>query len=154
VRRVWPRKLELVLEPGNNLDAYIHEELFGACAHHLTTYEEDEDPWDDYIPWRCSKCAKTFRGLSYGRYGHTQRLLCPEYSTSDEAALTFMYRLRDANRIVSVDFEPKGTFSASILTKDPDNTWTLKGMVGHQKTFPMAICVAAIRSMKDVASED
>jgi hypothetical protein len=68
-----------------------------------------------------------------------------------------MYKLQMMDKIISVDFEPKGTFSASLLAKDDDDDcWSSKGMAWEQPTFPMAICTALIKSMEqeDVASKN
>jgi hypothetical protein len=121
------------MKAGRELDALIHEKIFGKCGHVLAVYKKDnKNAWmDDYTNYRCKKCkTATFRGLAY-REGGT---VCPNYSTKIEDAWLVV------EKFPQID----------ICMSKVDDKWNcfieFADHMATAETAPLAICIAALKA--------
>lgn len=124
------------MNEGRELDAIVHEKIFGKCGHVLSIYKKDNRNWsDDYTTYRCKKCkTETFRGLSY----HEGKTVCPQYSTDIADAWLVLDYLENNGYEYNLVFE-----SNYYMLDLYRNGYKFQG---DAETAPLAICIAALKS--------
>jgi hypothetical protein len=123
------------MKAGRELDALIHEKIFGKCAHVLHAFKKDnKNSWmSDYTYYRCKKCKDgTYSGLLYSE----GKILCPQYSTNIADAWLVVEKMQEKGWLVSIRNFPKWT--CEICFYDP--------IIVYAETAPLAICLAALKA--------